>query len=341
MGLFFSLIAFVVLVVIGSIGGNVGGLHYIFGVVIPYIAIAVFVVGFVMRIMKWAKAPVPFRIPTTCGQQNSLDFIPQNKIDNPSTTLGVWARMALEVFFFRSLFRNTRAEIRDGKKLIYFDESLLWLFGLVFHWSFLIIFLRHFRYFVDPAPFFVPLLQDIDGFFQVGVPIIYMTNAAILVAVTFLFFRRIFDQKVKYISLMQDYFPLLLIGGIACTGILMRYFMKTDVVAIKKLVVGLCTFAPITPPPGIDMIFYLHLFLVCALLIYFPMSKLMHMPGVFLSPTRNMANNNRMKRHVNPWNDEFKLHYHTYAEYEDEFRTVMKAAGLPLDKNDEEAKDGK
>jgi nitrate reductase gamma subunit len=340
MGLFFSLIAFVILVVIGSVGGNIGGLHYIFGVVIPYAAVAIFLVGVIMRIMKWAKAPVPFRIPTTSGQQKSLDFIPQNKLDNPSTGLGVWGRMALEVLFFRSLFRNTKAEIRDGKKLIYFDETLLWLFGLIFHWSFLIIFLRHFRFFVDPAPFFVPILQDIDGFFQVGVPIIYMTNAFILLAVTFLFFRRVFDQKVRYISLASDYFPLLLIGGIACTGIIMRYFVKTDVVAIKQLVVGLCTFAP-TVPDGIGSIFYIHMFLVCALLVYFPMSKLMHMPGVFLSPTRNMANTNRMKRHVNPWNDEFKLHYHTYEEYEDEFRPFMKAAGIPLDKKEEEAGDVK
>ena len=37
-----------------------------------------------------------------------------------------------------------------------------------------------------------------------------------------------------------------------------------------------------------------------ALAAYFPFSKLMHMAGVFLSPTRNLANNNRMVRHVNP-----------------------------------------
>jgi hypothetical protein len=54
------------------------------------------------------------------------------------------------------------------------------------------------------------------------------------------------------------------------------------------------------------------------------------MGGVFLSPTRNLANNNRMKRHINPWNPEVK--FHTYAEYEDEFRKVMKEAGMPLDK---------
>jgi hypothetical protein len=66
------------------------------------------------------------------------------------------------------------------------------------------------------------------------------------------------------------------------------------------------------------------------LLAYFPFSKLMHMGGVFLSPTRNMANNNRSKRHVNPWSYPVKVH--TYEEWEEEFHDKMKAAGLPLEK---------
>jgi hypothetical protein len=54
------------------------------------------------------------------------------------------------------------------------------------------------------------------------------------------------------------------------------------------------------------------------------------MAGVFLSPTRNLANNNRAVMHVNPWNYPVKVH--TYAEYEDDFREKMKAAGLPVEK---------
>jgi nitrate reductase gamma subunit len=51
---------------------------------------------------------------------------------------------------------------------------------------------------------------------------------------------------------------------------------------------------------------------------------------VFLSPTRNLANNNRMKRHINPWNP--KVKFHTYDEYEDDFREKMIEAGLPVEK---------
>ena len=72
------------------------------------------------------------------------------------------------------------------------------------------------------------------------------------------------------------------------------------------------------------------MFLLSILIAYFPFSKLMHMGGVFLSPTRNLANNNRMKRHVNPWNAPVKVH--TYEEWEEEFKDKIKAAGLPLER---------
>ena len=122
---------------------------------------------------------------------------------------------------------------------------------------------------------------------------------------------------------------MLLIGAIAITGILMRYFYKVDIVAVKKLGAGLLSLHPILPE-GIGLLFYIHLFLVCCLIAYFPYSKLVHMAGIFMSPTRNLANNSRIRRHINPWNPEVKTH--SYEEWEDEFREVMKDAGMPLEK---------
>lgn len=330
MGLFFSVVAFLIVAIIGYLG-NFSPM--IFGVVIPYIALAIFLIGIVVRIIKWAKSPVPFRITTTAGQQKSLPWLRRNRFDNPSNALETFIRMLLEILFFRSLFRNTRASLKDGKRLVYGAEKWLWLFAIIFHWSFLIIVLRHFRFFTEPVPAFVGFLQSIDGFFQFGVPILYITNVAIVIALTYLFLRRIIDEKIKYISLSSDYFPLLLILGIAVTGILMRYFFKVDLVPIKELAVGILSFSPVIPAK-LDPLFSLHLFLVSVLLIYFPMSKLIHMPGVFFSPTRNLSNDNREKRHLNPWNKEFKMHYHTYEEYEDEFREVMKNVNLPLEKEE-------
>jgi len=220
----YSLILVIALFLIAYAGVEVVELQWVFGVIVPYAAVAIFLWGFVSKILGWANSAVPFRIPTTAGQQKSFDWIRQNKIDNPSTTGGVFVRMALEILVFRSLFRNTKMALHKGAKLIYF---------------------------------------------------------------------------------------------------------KTDIVAAKELAMGLVTFKPCIPET-VGSIFYIHLFLVSTLLAYFPYSKLMHSGGVFLSPTRNQANNTRMQRHVNPWN--YPVKTHTYEEYEDDFREKMIEAGLPVDK---------
>lgn len=309
--------------------GIAAGLTTLFGVVIPYIAIAVFLLGVIYKVVQWAKSPVPFRIPTTAGQGASLPWIKQAKLDNPSNMVGVLGRMALEVLLFRSLFRNTKAEISKEGSLAYGSAKWLWLGGIVFHWSFLIILVRHSRLFLEPVPALIGLLEMGDSMFQMGVPLFYLTDAGILAAVTYLFLRRVVSPQIKYLSQPADYFPLYLILSIAITGVLMRYFIRVDVVSIKALARGLVTLNP-GIPEGVGVLFYIHLFLVSVLAIYFPFSKLMHAGGVFLSPTRNLANNSRAQRHINPWNPDIKIR--TYEEYENDYRDKMKAVGLPVEK---------
>ena len=324
-----AILAVIALIAIAWLGSLVG-LNYLFGVVFPYLAFAIFIGGFIYRVLNWAKSPVPFRIPTTSGQEQSLDWIKQNKFDCPSTKGQVVVRMLLEVFAFRSLFKNTKAGVLDGPKLVYESSKWLWLFGIVFHYCFLIIVLRHLRLFINPVPGFVGTIEFFDGILQVGVPVLYQTDLLFVTAITLLFLRRVIIPQVRYISFAADYFPLFLIFSIAATGILMRYFFRVDIVSIKQLAVGLTTFSPAISG-NIGTIFFIHLFLVCSLLAYFPFSKLMHLGGIFLSPTRNMANNNRMVRHVNPWNDP-NIKPHSYAAYEDEFRQFMADADIPLEK---------
>ena len=324
-----AFLAVIALIAISWIGSLVG-LDYLFGVVFPYLAFAIFLGGFIYRVVGWAKSPVPFRIPTTSGQEKSLDWVKQNKFDCPATFGQVVVRMLLEVFTFRSLFKNTAAEIHDGPKLVYGSSKWLWLFGLAFHYCFLIIVVRHMRLFLNPVPAFITKIEALDGLFQIGVPVLYQTDLIFVAAVTLLFLRRVIIPQVKYISFAADYFPLFLIFAIAVTGILMRYFLRVDVVIIKQLTVGLATFSP-SISGDIGSIFYIHVFLVSSLLAYFPFSKLMHLGGVFMSPTRNLANNSRMVRHVNPWNDP-NIKPHSYADYEDEFREFMVDADIPVEK---------
>lgn len=309
--------------------GAAPGLGWVFGVVFPYLALALFIGGLVYRVMSWANVPVPFRIPTTCGQQKSLDWIKQDRLSNPHNKPTVVGRMALEILFFRSLLKNTKTELVGGNRVVYGTDLWLWLGAMVMHWTFLVILIRHLRLVTNPVPAFVTFVERVDGFLELEVPILYATTILFVVSVAYLLIRRLASVQVRYISLVGDYFPLFLLLGIGISGFCLRHVAKTDLYSVKELALGLTRLAPVVPE-GISALFYGHLFLVCVLVAYFPFSKLVHMPGVFMSPTRNMANSNRMVRHVNPW--DYPVKVHTYEEYEDELRHKMKAAGIPVEK---------
>lgn len=329
-GLVTAFLAVVALAAVAALGAG-AGMANVFGIAVPYVAVAIFVAGFIKKVIGWASTPQPFSIATTGGQQQSLPWVKQAKFDNPSTPFQTVVRMALEVLCFRSLFRNTKLDNRASEGRVgYGSDKSLWLFSLMFHYSFLIVLFRHMRFFLEPVPMLVTGVEFVDSILQIAAPTLYLTDVFFVVGVTFLLARRIWDPKVNYISLVSDYFPLFLILAIALSGIYMRYFAKVDVIAIKQLAIGLVSFKPVIPP-NIDWSFYMHFFLVCVLWAYFPFSKLMHLGGVFLSPTRNLPNNTRMVRYINPWNDP-SIKPHSYADYEDDFREKMIEAGLPVDK---------
>jgi nitrate reductase gamma subunit len=324
-----SLVMVIVLVAIAWIGVAVG-LEPLFGMVLPYAALLIFVVGFIAKIVGWAKAPVPFRIPTTSGQQASLPWVKQAKLDNPATGKQTFGRMVLEVLFFRSLFKNTKAEMRSGPRLLYGDTKWLWLFAILFHYAFFIVLIRHLRFFLDPVPGFVVALESLDAFFQVTVPALFLTDILLIAALGYLLLRRFTNAQVRVISRAPDYFPLFLLLGVAISGVIMRYFAKTDVVGMKELATGLVSLRFFVPE-GIGAVAYIHLFLVTVLFAYFPFSKLMHAGGVFMSPTRNLANNNRAVRHVNPWNR--PVHPHKFEDWEREFADEIAEAGYKLERD--------
>jgi len=322
------------LVIVAVLGGAVmaaalvPGLQPVVGIALPYLALAVLLVGMTARVIGWARSPVPFKITTVCGQQRSLPFLPHQRLESPFTAWEVLGRMALEVLTFRSLFRNTRSELTASKRLAYEPSKLLWAGALAFHWSLLIILLRHLRLFMNPVPYAITFLEKVDGLFQVTVPTFYMTDGLLVAALLYLLGRRLFDARLRYLSLPTDYFALFVLLTIAGSGILMRYVDKSDVAGIKEYALWLATLHPVVPATA-GILFFLHLGMVSVLFAYFPFSKLVHMGGVFLSPARNMANDNRARRHVNPWNHPVPVH--TYEEWEEEFHDKLKACGLLTD----------
>ncbi|MFH1913014.1 MAG: sulfate reduction electron transfer complex DsrMKJOP subunit DsrM [Pseudomonadota bacterium] len=334
MNAFYSLLFVFLLVLIPLFGVDAAHMKFFFGVCIPLTAFIIFLLGFIYKVVNWGRSAVPFRIPTTGGQFKSFDpvLFKQNKYDCPQTGAQTFVRMVLEVFAFRSLFRNTAAslhETKGGPVVAYKSSKWLWVFAITFHYSFFIVALRHLRLFLEPVPFFVNGLEFVDGLLQIGAPTMYLADIGLVAGVLLLLGRRLINPQVNYISYVSDFFPMFLILGIALSGVYMRYFAMVDVIAIKELTMGLVTFN-YHIPETIDVSFFVHVFLVSVLMAYFPFSKLMHLPGVFLSPTRNMPNDTRAKHHVNPWNDP-NIKAHSYADYEKHFGPAMAEAGLPLD----------
>lgn len=294
---------------------------------VVYTAGATFLVGFARRIMLWARTPVPFRIPTTAGQQDSLRFLPRARFESPSSAREVAVRLALELLLFRSLFRNTGHRRGPDGRLAYPADKSLWLAAVVFHWSLLVILVRHTRFVVDPALPFVGTLAALDGFFRVGIPSWYVTDVLVLASLVWLLVRRLRHPLLRHLSLPADYLALGLLLAIVGSGLLMRYVARPDLVAVKAFAVGLAVFRPVPSPASAWLT--VHLLLVGSLLAVLPFTKLMHGAAALLAPTRALANDSRRRRHVNPWNAPVPVH--TYAEWEDAFRDKILAARLPLD----------
>jgi len=324
-------LAAVILLILLSLLTLLGnGTEYIFAVVIPYLALTSFFAGIIYRVVRWAQSPVPFNIPTVAGQEKSLPWIKNDKIESPVSNWAVAWRMLLEMLFFRSLFRNNNMQQAGQHRLVYGGSRWLWLGGLAFHWSLLIILIRHLRFFTEPV--FQPSIwiSTIDGILQLALPALFITDFIILTAVSYLLVRRLVSTRIRYISIPSDYLALFLILAVVISGILMRSLFKVDLVAVKELAISVITFRP-SVPAGIGLPFFIHFLLVCALIAYFPFSKMMHAAGILLSPTRNMKNDSRMVRHINPWDRPVRVH--TYAEYEEEFRQPMIKSGIPVETN--------
>lgn len=322
-----ALVAVLLLLAVAWVAPVIGA-TWLIAVAVPYAAFVLFVCGFVLKVVSWARAPVPFRITTTCGQQKSLDFLPHARLENPFTGWQAALRVLEEVVLFRSLFRNVRMRWTRRRDLVYESSRWLWLAGLAFHASLLLIILRHLRFFLDPVPALVLWLGRLDGLFQLAVPTILVSDIVIVAALAFLLARRLVDARLRYLSLPADYFALFLLLGIVLSGVSMRHLTRVDLVAVKELAVGLATLAP-RVPDGIGTPFLLHVLLVSTLFAVLPLSKLMHIAGAVMSPTRNLANNSRARRHESPWNPEVEVH--TYEQWEDEFRDKLVAAGLPVE----------
>lgn len=212
---------------------------------LAYFAGITFAVGLLWRLWGYLKTPAPLPLAVTPA---------------PVTDAGAAVRVAKDVLFFPGLFKADKA---------------LWAGALVMHAMLFLILVRHLRYFTYPVPGVSLLLS----------PVALWSGYLFGVALLFLFWRRLALPRALYISGIPDYFALVLLGLIAGTGILVKYWLHVNLVDVKAFVLGLLSLHPVAPPQ--HPLFLLHFALVAVLLLYFPFSKLLHAGGAFFSPTRN------------------------------------------------------
>lgn len=238
-------------------------------VILFYVAMITLVVGVTNKILQYIRVPAPLKIVVTPA---------------PLTRSGVVYRFFTEIVLFNSLFRATK---------------WTWIFSWIFHLSLLLAFFRHLRYAISSDSFLwvVINLEVVQSFGKYA-------GFGMVFGLVGLLGRRIFVDRVRYISSPSDYLMLFLILGIAGSGLLMSFVEHTDIIQLKAFVLGLFYF-DWQNLPG-DILLIVHLTLVIALMMVFPVSKLIHAPGLFFAPTRYQLDNPREKRHISPWGAEME-----------------------------------
>jgi nitrate reductase gamma subunit len=192
----------------------------------------------------------------------------------PTTKAGVVWRMTKEITVFQSLFKANK---------------WTWLFGWVFHVALALVLFRHLRYFQEPVWTIVALIQPFGKYAAFGM----------LFGLAGLWARRFLVDRVRYITSLSDHLMLALLVAIGLSGLGIKYLSHTDIIAVKAYMLGLMYF-DLQPLPA-DAFVLIHLALVAALMIIFPISKLLHAPGLFFMPTRNQTDNAREVRHTAGW----------------------------------------
>ena len=192
----------------------------------------------------------------------------------PRTRTGAAARVAREVVLFESLFRSNK---------------WIWLFGWMFHVALALVLVRHLRYFIEPVWGWVAFAQPFGVY----------AGFALVAGLAGLWARRFLVERIRYISTRSDHLMLALLAGIALTGLGMKYVAHTDIIGLKEFMRGLIVFD--WQPLPADPLLLVHLTLVLVLMVVFPVSKLLHAPGVFFSPSRNQPDDSRERRHLAAW----------------------------------------
>lgn len=223
----------------------------LFGWVLPYIVLIVFLGGMIHRMLFWAHVPVPFKLTV---------------FPSPDTTGGAVLDLAKEAVGFRSLWRVKKS---------------LWFGAWLFHIALALVLIGHFVGITFLGHQFTLFGATPEQSERLSILFGTYAGAALLIGLVFLTIRRLASPTMRFISNFADYLVLVLLLGIIGSGMYMRFFNEVPYGAVRDYLAGLFTFRPVLPPDNPAFLF--HFTLVELLLLYFPSSKLMHACGLFFS----------------------------------------------------------
>lgn len=157
------------------------------------------------------------------------------------TAAGV-ASALVDVVFLRRLFLVNKG---------------IWFGEWVFHVSFVLVVMRHLRFFLEPVPGWVVCVQPLGKIAG------YLLPASLL----YILMYRFALERAKYVSAYNLFLTLsLLVVGSA--GLLMRTAFPADVIAAKDFVQGWLALAPGEPPES--GLFMLHFALAALVVAFLP-----------------------------------------------------------------------
>lgn len=230
-------------------------LRLVVGGVLPYLALAVFLVAMVNRVLTWRKLPSPpmtlFPAPSPEGRANTLNTMK-------------------ETLFFSSLFRSDRS---------------LWVFSWGFHAVLALIFVGHVRVVSNVDNLMMSLGMTEAGIQAMSGGAGGAAGVLILIAAVVLLARRFVIPRVKEITGLTDIFALVLIGAILITGNMMRFGAEHfDLALTREYFANLATFKGVgNAEVFTNNVFLVHMGLAYLLLMYIPFSKILHFGGIFFT----------------------------------------------------------
>ncbi len=195
-------------------------------VIIAYLVYAAFWVRLSMHVFVWLKSArqvQPYQAAK--GERSPVAFVSS----------------ALDIIFFRRLFASSK---------------VMWLGSWSFHIAFVLVVLRHLRYFLIPLP---DCIRCVQPFGIAAGYVLAFSSIYVLIARTV--------ARIKYVS-FQNYVILGLLFFISATGLLMRNFFRPDLIDVKSFAMGIVAFRP-APLPD-NFFFVVHFSFALILIPYLP-----------------------------------------------------------------------